>query len=101
MLGTAFERELSHLPNALHVGLQKQLTNNQGTLRLSGEDLFWTNTFFGYTNNPASDYVATFDGPGAHNRLVRLTYSRSFGNQKVSVNSKRATGSDDERRRVN
>ena len=85
----------------LNVGLQKQLAANRGTLRLTGEDLLWSNIMVYENNNPDAGFSLRSNGPGAHNRLVRLTYSRSFGNQKVSVNSKRATGSDDERRRVN
>ena len=85
---------------ALNVGLQKKLPNTRGTLRLSGEDVLWTNLLQLDTENKAEGYTAYFDGR-AHNRLVRLTYSRTFGNQKVNVNNKRATGSDEERRRVN
>ena len=85
----------------LNVGVQKQLAANRGTLRLTGEDLLWSNIMVYENNNPDAGFSLRSNGPGAHNRLVRLTYSRSFGNQKVSVNSKRATGSDDERRRVN
>ena len=85
---------------ALNVGLQKQLPNNRGTLRLAGEDILWTNLMQLDIENRAEGYTAFYDGR-SHNRLVRLTYSRTFGNQKVVVNSKRATGSDDERKRVN
>ncbi|GAB2576409.1 TonB-dependent receptor domain-containing protein [Spirosoma areae] len=96
LLGVAARRPFG----ALNVGLQKQLANNRGTLRLAGEDVLWTNRLEVETASPAEGYTA-YSNFLSHNRLVRLTYSRSFGNQKVVVNSKRATGSDDERKRMN
>jgi hypothetical protein len=90
-----------HPFGVLNVGIKKQLPNQRGSLRLSGEDLLWSNFVAYEFNNPAKGYSITSGGRGNNTRLVRLTYTRSFGNQKVKVNSTRATGSDDERRRVN
>ncbi|MCY7353420.1 MAG: TonB-dependent receptor family protein [Cytophagaceae bacterium] len=85
---------------ALNLGLQKKLSRNRGTLRLSGEDVLWTKLGQVYIDNPVEGYSTELN-LRIHNRLVRLTYTRNFGNQKVVVNSKRVTGSDEERKRVN
>ncbi|GAA4455843.1 outer membrane beta-barrel family protein [Nibrella saemangeumensis] len=85
----------------LNLGVKKQLPNHKGSLRLSGEDVFWTNYAVIDVSNPAQGYSVHSGGRGYHNRLLRLTYTRTFGNQKIKVNSSRVTGSDDERRRVN
>lgn len=85
----------------LNVGVKKQLPRNLGSLRLAGEDVFWSNYLVYDVTNTAQGYTAQFGGRGNNNRLVRLTYTRTFGNQQVKVNSTRVTGSDEERRRIN
>lgn len=81
------------------LGLQKILPNNQGTLRLNISDIFWTNirqwTTSVLTNN--LDESGTVKGEP---RVIRITYNRSFGNQKVKASKKRATGSEEERQRL-
>ncbi|MCY7350134.1 MAG: outer membrane beta-barrel protein [Cytophagaceae bacterium] len=85
----------------LALGVQKKLRNNAGQFSLTVSDLFWTNQLrlrsYVPELNLDTKAQAYFNEP----RVVRLTYARDFGNQKVSVNSKRATGSDEERKRVN
>lgn len=83
------------------VGIQKKFSANRGTLNLSVSDLFWTTQLSSVTRIPAlfldTSTRFNFNEP----RIVRLTYTREFGNQKVTVNSKRSTGSAEEQKRVN
>ncbi|AUD03682.1 outer membrane beta-barrel protein [Spirosoma pollinicola] len=85
----------------LNIAVKKQLPGNKGSLRLAGEDLLWSSFLAYEVSNPSQGYSATAGGRGNHTRLLRLTYTRSFGNQKVKVNTTRITGSDDERKRIN
>ena len=84
---------------SVNIGLQKKLNHDKGTLRLSGEDIFWTQRLRTSLSNPDQGYDISF-GISAYTRLVRLTYTRPFGSQTVKAANRRATGSDDERSRV-
>ena len=80
------------------VGIQKVLPNNKGTLRFNVSDIFWTNQGRWKGAIPAKNFyqdVNFFSEP----RVMRLTYNRSFGNQKVKANQIRKTGSEEERQR--
>ena len=83
---------------ALNVGIQKKLSGNKGTWRLSGTDLLWTSWAKYAYHNPDlglnSSWMLRSD-----TRTVRLTYARNFGNNKIKA-AKRTTGSEEERKRV-
>jgi hypothetical protein len=83
----------------LNIGLQKKLEKERGTLSLSVSDVFWTNRIFTRTYIPEAnldvDLRILFD-----TRIVKLTYSRNFGNKNVKAVIRRKTGSEEERRRV-
>ncbi len=81
------------------VGLQKLLPNDRGTLRLTLSDIFWTNIGRYNSTIPALNIntTATFVGEP---RVFRLTYSRSFGSKTVKGAKSRATGSEEERSRL-
>ncbi|MDO1450778.1 outer membrane beta-barrel family protein [Rhodocytophaga aerolata] len=82
----------------VNVGIQKKI-NNKGTLRVSVSDLFWTMPFEAINDLPALDMYQNI-GFRFEPRVVRLTYSRNFGNSQVKAAKQRATGSEEERRRV-
>ena len=84
----------------LNIGFQKKFGDKWGTLRFAINDVFDSFEFTGRTEVPEQNLNTrnTFD---FSNRTFLLTYSRSFGNDKLKSSRQRGTGSDDERRRVN
>ncbi|WP_247235671.1 outer membrane beta-barrel protein [Telluribacter sp. SYSU D00476] len=85
---------------SLNIGVQKKLKEQAGTLRLSAEDVLWTQRMEFFSQDTSQGYSTNFNFMMT-SRVVRLTYSRNFGNQNVKVNSKRSTGAEEERQRVN
>jgi hypothetical protein len=87
-----------YLPQgSLNAGIQKNLGDN-GTLRLSMDDILYTNYWriktYSDEGNFKSAFVYDF-----HNQFIRLTYARNLGNNKLrSVKLK--SGADEERGRV-
>jgi hypothetical protein len=81
---------------SLNAGIQKKL--GKGIFRLSIDDVFNTNNWKLRTNLPGNNLNSYFDYD-FHTRYARLTYTRSFGNNKLqSVKSK--SGAEEERARV-
>jgi hypothetical protein len=83
----------------VNVGVQKKFSGNKGTLRLSISDLFWNMRLEVVNDLPALNMYQDL-GLLFEPRVVRLTYSRNFGNTHVKAAKQRATGSEEERRRV-
>jgi hypothetical protein len=83
---------------AVNLALQKKFGKDGGTLRLGYDDLFNTQIYRNETNLPQLDQYFTaryqFSRPG-----VKVTYTRSFGNQQAKV-TRRASAADEERKRV-
>jgi len=81
-----------------NIALQKKFGQSGGTLRLGYDDIFNSQIWGSSTEIEELEqfYSAKFrfTQPG-----VKLTYSRSFGNQKAKVN-RRASAADEERKRV-
>jgi hypothetical protein len=85
---------------AVNIGLNKKFAANNGALKLSVADLFWTNKTRVINDIPA---IGLYAGWKAYHEphVIRLTYSRNFGNQQVKAANKRPSGSEDERNRIN
>ena len=82
----------------LNAGLQKQIWNKKGTIRLNVNDIFWTNKFRGKAMYKDIDFAVKSEWPS---RQFRLTFTYAFGNQNVKGARQRNTGSDDLQKRVN
>lgn len=85
---------------ALNLGIQKKFKNDHGTLRFGIDDMLNSLKFQGESNFPEYNLVskAIFD---FSQRTFKLTYSRSFGNNKLKGARQRDTGAEEERKRVN
>jgi hypothetical protein len=83
---------------ALNVGIQKRIASDRGTIRLSTDDLFYTDLMRYSTNVPS----ANLDSRGVYDnssRNIKLTFTWNFGNSKIeSINV--STGSEEEQSRV-
>lgn len=81
----------------LNIGLEKKFKNS--TLRLSGNDLFHKNLEYTTVKDPElnldSTFYITFD-----TRSVWISYSRSFGNDKLKNKRNRKNSSQEEQNRL-
>ncbi|XOV92532.1 MAG: outer membrane beta-barrel protein [Bacteroidota bacterium] len=87
-------------PNGMvTLGVRKVFEKNRGTINLNFTDIFRTNNFKRAINTPESDYYVIselyFDV-----QAIRLTYTNSFGNNKLKSRSKRQTGSAEDLKRL-
>lgn len=77
--------------------IQKTILNNKGNIRLNVTDIFWSqwpraiSTFAAYTDT----WRAQRD-----TRIMNLSFTYRFGNNKVQGSRRRTTASEDERRRA-
>ena len=83
----------------LNAGVQKKLTKNNSTLKFGADDIFstlkWNSTF----NLPEENfYTSSF--VQISRRILKLTYSKNFGNKLLKDKRARITASEDERLRV-
>ena len=84
----------------VNFGLQKDLSNNWGTVKFTFNDIFF---------NSNLDVSQSFEENNFQyhgffqisSRLFRLTYSLNFGNTKLKQARSRSTSSEEERKRVN
>lgn len=84
----------------VNIGIQKELGGNGGTLRFTVSDVFLTAIWTSVIDDPEQNFY--YRGQYRQTeRIFRLTYSSKFGNGKVKDARRRATGSEEERRRVN
>jgi hypothetical protein len=81
---------------SLNAGIQKKL--GKGIFRLSIDDIFNTNNWKLKTNLPGNNLNSYFDYD-FHTRYARLTYTRSFGNNKLQ-SVKLKSGAEEEKARV-
>ncbi|KAA2243168.1 TonB-dependent receptor [Chitinophaga agrisoli] len=83
----------------LDIGIKKTLPRNKGSFVLNGANLLKTLVFRPETNLPELNlrtrtYLRFFG------RTVKLTYTRTFGNDKLKGKRNRDTGAEDEKGRV-
>ena len=80
-------------------GIRKELGDKGGVLNFSCSDIFRTMIVKSSADTPQFDlytsYALDFD-----NRVIKLTYTKTFGNKKLKSRSKRKTGSTEELKRV-
>jgi len=82
---------------SLNAGIQKKL-GEKGSIKLSMDDILHTNYWRIKAHSPGNESASYFKYD-FHNQFVRVSYSRSLGNNKFqSMRSK--SGADDERSRV-
>ncbi len=84
----------------MNIGFQKKLRDDIGTLRFGIDDLFDSMYMRWDTNFPEYNLVSK-GKLDFSNRTYKLTFSRNFGNNKLNSARQRATGSEEERKRVN
>jgi hypothetical protein len=84
---------------AVNFGLQKKLGEGKGNLRFGVTDIFRTLKINASTYIPEQYLDTKFFGRFTQ-RTFKLTYTSSFGNDKLKEKRARSTGSEDERKRV-
>ncbi len=88
-----------HPAGSLDMGLKKKLPGRRGSLIFSGINMLNTNFLFGTYDYPGQNLVGTL-----HLRFVapayKLTYTRSFGKEKLKEKRERESGAELERSRV-
>jgi hypothetical protein len=80
----------------LDFGLEKKIQDSR--LRLSFTDMFDSNKIYISASIPEEN-LNTRGVLDFETRIVRITYSSSFGNRKMNLNRRNATGSDEEQKR--
>ncbi|TDB68082.1 outer membrane beta-barrel family protein [Arundinibacter roseus] len=81
----------------ISAGLQKNVLDKKGTIRLNVNDIFWTNKFRGSTEYKDINFTIRSTWPS---RQVRVTFTYRFGNQNVKGARQRNTGADELQQRV-
>lgn len=82
---------------ALNAGIQKTIMKDNGTLRLSVQDMFWTSLprATSVYNSYREDFIVNRE-----TRQVSLSFSYRFGNSKLQPTRKRSGGAEDEKSRA-
>lgn len=90
---------------SLNLGIKKELKNNAGSFQLSISDILKTQIYdlrYGAITQEAfaiqSHVIVTTES--AKSPIIKITYTRSFGNNTPRLSSKMDSGSDDERDRI-
>lgn len=88
-----------HPMGSLDIGIEKKLNHERGTIAFNITDVFWTSRLkLSAYNQPLNlDVFLYFTHEP---RVVRLSYSRNFGNKNLKAIRHRATSSEEERRRA-
>ena len=91
--------------DVLNIGFKKELKNNGGSFQLSVSDLLRNESFNVYYGSLTQEaffikshvYITT---ESAKSQIIKLTYSRSFGDNNLKGQRKQSNGSEDERERI-
>jgi hypothetical protein len=82
----------------INVGIQKKILKGQGTVRLSGNDVFYGNIYTGTINNLRLTNATWVNKPDS--RFVAVNFTYSFGKSFQIKSQHEATGADAEKNRV-
>jgi len=83
--------------SSVGVGIQKDLGSTWGKLRLNAQDIFVGSNYFGAINLPDQNFNVRGTYQFAE-RVVRLSYSNTFGNGKLKSARNRQSGVDEKQR---
>jgi len=84
---------------SLDIGIKKKLAGKNGSLIFSVSNILNSQDYVLTTNHPERNLVTDLR-IGFVQRTFKLTYSRSFGNNKISEKRERSTGAEEEKGRV-
>lgn len=83
----------------MHLGVQKDLGSTWGKLRFNASNLLLTNDWYGTTRQPDNNLMVDLSMKFSE-RVFMLTWSNTFGNDKVKASRTRQTGASEERNRL-
>jgi hypothetical protein len=84
----------------VNIGVQKKFEKSNSTLRFTVEDLFKTGNWNNSIILPEQG-IESYGYLEFSQTVAKLTFTQRFGNNKLKSSRKRATGSEEERGRVN
>jgi hypothetical protein len=87
----------SHPMGGFSLGVQKQLFNQKGNVKLNVNDPLWLNRFRGRTEFEQINFRIHSRW---ESRVARVTFTYNFGNQQVKAARQRTTGTEAERNRA-
>jgi hypothetical protein len=83
----------------IHLGVQKDLGSNWGKLRFNASNLLQTGNWYGTTRQPENNLMVDLSFQFTE-RVFMLTWSNTFGSDKVKAARQRQTGASEERQRL-
>ena len=83
----------------IHIGVQKDLGSSWGRLRFNASNLLLTNNWHGTTRQPDNNLMVDLSMQFSE-RVFMLTWSNTFGSDKVKASRTRQTGASEERQRL-